>query len=608
LSCNLSIEIVSISIGCTISYSFTHIHAPTEARVLDQFKRSDATTQRLPDDWQQTNYTGRSATYTTYFKLTEPPSARWGIYLPTVVMNAAVYLNGELIGLHGQLANPVTRNWNRPLLFTVPASILNTGANDLRLQIKSDPPGTGLLGLVYLGPLTVLEPYYEQASSIRLGAALVSVISTLTMAFFMFVLWFMRRQDKVYLWFGIGLVCWSVHNLNIIVSEPPLPLAIWVRLMSVSLLWVTICTAFYALRFLDEQHRYGEHFLLLLGGLSVLLLPFMPDTAFHPHQLPVYEIFAIGIGSYATRIILGAFLKQRELSLEIIIVTLLGVCMMSTGVHDFLVASNIIDRSLPYMLPYSGPVVILGFGFVLLYRFASALHFAENLNITLEQRVAEKSRELEHNYKQLSQYESQQAISEERQRIVRDMHDGVGGQLVSTLTAIDSGETDPAQIAQALREALNDLRLTIDSLDPQINNLSQLLGLLRGRLEQQLAHSSISLQWQVRPLPNWLDLGPQNALHTLRIIQEAITNTLKHAKASRIRVRTGTLEQHDPPRLFIDIDDDGCGMNTQHSNGGRGLQNMQLRAQKIGAKLIINSDRSGTCLRLLFAKSANKTG
>ena len=604
----LGVVVFTLLVFWSLLLSLTRINDPTEALVLDRLERDDSTTQRLPDDWQQTGYTGDSAWYTAQFSLTEIPSTRWGIYLPTVIMNAAIYLNGELVGLLGQLADPVTRNWNRPLLFTIPPIALRTGDNELRLHVKADPPGTGLLGRLYLGPIVQLEPYYERAYSIRLGTGLVSVISTLTMAFFMFVLWFMRRQDKVYLWFGIGLVCWSVHNLNIIVNEPPLPAGLWVRLSAVAIIWVTICTAFYALRFLDEQRRYSERLLLLLGLLNILLLPLMPDTVFHPQQLPLYEILAMGIGGYATSIILGAFLKRRELTLEISIVTLLGVCMMSTGAYDFLVISNIIARSSPYMLPYSGPLVILGFGFVLLHRFASALHFAENLNIVLEHRVAEKSRELERNYEQLNRYRHEQAITEERQRIIRDMHDGFGGQLVSTLVAIEGGKTQLSEISRSLRDALNDLRLTMDSLDPEVNGLGQLLGQLRSRLQQQLEGSGIALNWQVRPLPQWIKPGPQESLHVLRIIQEAITNTLKHANASTISVQTGAHQQQDRQQLFIDISDDGSGIPGQSAKNGRGLLNMQVRASKIGAQLLVTSNTSGTHIRLLFERSTQEFG
>lgn len=119
--------------------------------------------------------------------------------------------------------------------------------------------------------------------------------------------------------------------------------------------------------------------------------------------------------------------------------------------------------------------------------FVRARNEAETLNRELEQRIREKSAELERNYQRLRELERQQVLDEERRRIMRDMHDGMGGHLVSTLALAESGATKSETIAEALRAALNDLRLMIDSLDPVEGDLTLVLGMFRARLESQLA-------------------------------------------------------------------------------------------------------------------------
>ena len=605
--------LIAFSLFWLTLWASTRIAPPDNALQIKQLLRSDAAIMAqpalptrlidLPDDWFASGEDIGSAWYSTQFELPRTPdheSAQlWGVYLPSVMMNAAVYLNRELIGLDGRLSIPVTRNWNHPLLFQIPVGLLRSGANTLQIHLHADLPGTGFLGQIYLGPLRALTPSYEQAYLIRVTVVQMSVIGTLTMAFFMFVLWFMRHQDGVYLWFGIGLVCWTVHNLNIIVTDPPVAPDIWVRLMAAMIIWVTICTAFYALRFLNQHRPRRERLLIMVGILSGITIPFMPAEFFHPQQLPFFEIIAMAIGLYATSIMLSAFLSHRPLKLETAIVTILAVCMMSTGGYDFLIITNIIERNTPYMLPYSAPFVIVGFGFVLVHRFAAALQFAEKLNITLEQRVAEKSLELERKHQQLRHYERQQAIATERQRIVRDMHDG----LVSTLSAIESGRAELSGVSQALRAAIDDLRLSIDSLDPEANGLGPLLGLLRARLEPHLQSCGVQLDWRVRPLPEHISFGPQKSLQILRIVQEAVTNALKHAGASKVTVRT-RLEQRS---ACLEVIDDGQGIQGVHHNG-RGLRNMQTRAGKIGARLDIHSGQTGTRIQLLFDESLTRNG
>jgi signal transduction histidine kinase len=102
----------------------------------------------------------------------------------------------------------------------------------------------------------------------------------------------------------------------------------------------------------------------------------------------------------------------------------------------------------------------------------------------------------------------------------------------------------------------------------------------------------------VRQLPHdWLaaDPGPEKMLHILRIVQEAISNTLKHAGATTICVRTGVSGR----RGFIEISDDGCGLQTQNC-AGHGLINIQTRATRIGAELQLSSSDSGTSVKLLL--------
>ena len=178
---------------------------------------------------------------------------------------------------------------------------------------------------------------------------------------------------------------------------------------------------------------------------------------------------------------------------------------------------------------------------ILIDRFIRALDEARRLNAELEGRVAQKHAELQQNFAQLREMERQQTIAEERQRIMSDMHDGIGGQLISTLSLVEKGSLSSAEVAAVLRECLEDLRLTIDSLEPTDNDLLTVLGNLRYRLQGRLQRCGIELDWQVREVTRLACLTPQNVLHILRILQEAFTNVLKHAHATVIRVETGSM-------------------------------------------------------------------
>jgi signal transduction histidine kinase len=160
------------------------------------------------------------------------------------------------------------------------------------------------------------------------------------------------------------------------------------------------------------------------------------------------------------------------------------------------------------------------------------------------------------------------------------------------LHLVEQTDAPKAEIAAELREALDTLRLTIDSLEPSDNDLLTLLGNLRYRLAGRLKRQGIALDWQVHDVPQLDSLTPQNVLHILRILQEALTNVLKHAHAHRIAVETGIIG----PEVFIRISDDGRGFAGDRQ--GRGLANMQMRAQALGGRLDIQPSSAGTTLIL----------
>src|SRR5262249_57141975 len=101
------------------------------------------------------------------------------------------------------------------------------------------------------------------------------------------------------------------------------------------------------------------------------------------------------------------------------------------------------------------------------------------------------------------------------------------------------------------------------------------LGTLRYRLDPRLKAQGIDLDWQIQDLPRIGSLSPQNLLHILRILQEAFTNVLKHARASVVRVATGI--DASGRNVLITLQDNGAGFSGDRT--GHGLHNMRDRAR-----------------------------
>ncbi|MGE8201554.1 MAG: sensor histidine kinase, partial [Variovorax sp.] len=272
----------------------------------------------------------------------------------------------------------------------------------------------------------------------------------------------------------------------------------------------------------------------------------------------------------------------------------IGICVL-LGLTDWLLQNNFISPEGWYMGAYTNAVTFSVFGVLMYRRYMHAIGEVEQLNASLAQRLQKREAELELSHQRLREVERLQTISDERQRLMQDMHDGLGSSLISAIRSVESGGMSDDKVSQILKSCLDDLRLALDSLEPVEADLLLLLATLRYRLEPRLEGTGVSLRWEVQELPalGWLD--PSSALHILRIVQESISNILRHTRATEIRVGTSL----EGAGVQVTIEDNGQGFDVQKvmanpSASGRGLQNQRRRAQAIKGVVQWESKPTGT--------------
>ena len=139
------------------------------------------------------------------------------------------------------------------------------------------------------------------------------------------------------------------------------------------------------------------------------------------------------------------------------------------------------------------------------------------------------------------------------------------------------------------------------------------LGSWRERATAQLRPHDIALVWRAvgpQGLPVHPELRPWHVIQIIRLLDEAVTNAVKHAEARRVTVSIETLTDAEGlARGRITIEDDGKGFElapngeaaaAQHA--ARGLRNMRSRAARCGAELELTSDAGGTRVRLTLPR------
>jgi signal transduction histidine kinase len=193
--------------------------------------------------------------------------------------------------------------------------------------------------------------------------------------------------------------------------------------------------------------------------------------------------------------------------------------------------------------------------------------------------------------------EREHLLTHERERIVRDMHDGLGGQLISLLSMVQRGQASDDEVAEGLRRSLDDMRIVIDSLEIRKSGLQDPLGKLRVRLDPLLRRNGLRLEWRIDERADLDGFTPEQALHCVRVIQEASSNVIQHARASEIEI-TVSAAGEQAEFVVIEIRDNGIGIIPGSEPGGRGTRNMIARAHALGALLSIEPAEPGRRIRL----------
>jgi signal transduction histidine kinase len=185
------------------------------------------------------------------------------------------------------------------------------------------------------------------------------------------------------------------------------------------------------------------------------------------------------------------------------------------------------------------------------------------------------------------------AREEERRRIRRDLHDGLGPALASLSLKIDAAQNmigqqhSPVklllqQMSGQVQHSITDIRTLVYSLRPPALDELGLLSALK-ELAEQYGESGLHFDMQFPDHIPQLPAAVEVAIY--RILQEALTNVIRHSKATRCKICIMIDRE-----AVIEVEDNGCGIN-EHSRAGVGQRSIRERAEELGGHLQIRSVR-----------------
>jgi len=558
---------------------------------------------------QQPQPADRIGWYRLTFDLPAPPAEPLVLLVQRAVTTAEFRLNGSLLNPGVRFAQgdgPAgTQMSNWPHWLVLPPGLFRAGRNELLVRLRGDGVVAPWISGISIGPPEALRAeFLLRDIPQRLVPQALCVLLAASLLFGLRIWWRERLPLQGLMVLTAGL--WLAQLL--LYQFPDLPLPARSMTGTVVALWVAFHWALLGLlwRLSGSPGRWFAP--LLAVGSAVPLAAALVVIVAEP-SLTVLGLLMLP--TTLLRLVTTLLLLRwawRARTWQATALTGAELLWFAGPVQTMLVATDVLPPD-PFMLTPAGGLPLY---LVLVVLAAQQL---------VQQRAQDERRR-------------EAAVQTERQRMMLDMHDGIGAQLVTAVRLARRDDVPRETVAQVAQEALNDLRLVINALDGDGQPLPALLGQLRQRIEPRLLALGQRLHWQVDALPQMPPLAPAQALDVVRLVQEAVNNAARHAGASTIGVALAAVAggcelrvsddgQGMPAALASGSDigrDDSTGGSTGGSTDGstgagtgigtgRGLAGMRRRAARIGGSLhILAGDGGRGTVVLLRLPGAGKAG
>ncbi len=522
--------------------------------------------------------------------LTEAETADAALLIPSFVDSIALAVNGQRLAIADVYMMRNLRFATLPAFIPLPQDILRAGGNRFTLSLSARPGRAAALDRIFFGAADELRPYYHARWFVTVALPTLVVGGEIALSIIFALIWSVRPRESAFGWLAVTLALGALRGSVLIPDfrgETPGPFY-WDLVVP----WETLAGLMFCRAITGMRNTRWTGLLALPPLASLLAFAALPGN-----ELPigaimllagVYFLLAIGV------LVRGVARGNRDAR-----IVLPGmVVLLAFVLHDFATLIHA-DPDGILLTRTTFSVFLIAIVTLMTLRFVQAMQAADNATVMLRERVAATEAELRVTYEELRLRREAEAVERERLRLMRDLHDGLGGELVSMLALADGANPNAREIASHARAALADMRLIIGSLEDYGGDLPLALGAWRERAEPQVRAAGLTLAWSAPDLPPIEGLGSAQVLDILRIVQEAVTNVIRHAQASRVSV--AVFEQGDS--FAIAICDDGKGLGESTGASGNGIGNMRMRAGRLNAGLTIGRDDGETRVLLILPRA-----
>lgn len=513
------------------------------------------------------------------------------VYIPAFAGSLLIRVNGQDVLEIGSMHPPISHLKYRPALVELPKPAMTLENNTLELVLTTPARHFFRLNEFYIGELSELKPAWALNQWLSVDVVMLSVGVNVVLGLLSLLVFLQGGRNPLFGWFTGIVVFSTLRSLFFLWQDPNFELLRQLFYYSGSLGALASVLAFSRYLSSGEKPR-GNFWLLVLAGISTLtILYFIQQDPYSGNIVAdeAVRIVAVIVG-IATMISLGRYFSHAWHPVKAWVISLFMAAFILV-LHD--VIPQVFLQPVEIQMSGLAPLfVVIAFCLIAGQRFSEALTLARNYQVQLTKEVQNKEKQLRRSFEDLSQSLQQQSVLAERERIMRDVHDGVGGRLSGLLMFAKRNKSDRV-IVKHLEESLHDLHAIINALDGELeNNLRIALANFEARVRPWLDEQGLILVWQIKHCDSISADSPW-LLNVYRILQEALNNVVQHAQATEVIVKIEAQNNC----VEVTVIDNGCGISGE-PGFGHGLKNIRHRVQQVDGQFELVAVSNGFGLRL----------
>ena len=523
-----------------------------------------------------------------------------------------VSLNGHVLDRYTASDEHYKINRLQPYSIVLYDSLLRSGTNNLTIRYATRDMVVAV-SQISIGSQEVIDNdvrFYEFFST--------TVIKSMTFQLVLmgiFLFWFnsvFPNERLLGLSGRIMLLTATLMSVQMMAEIPAEFYSLW-RGVVVGLIGLLVSGAVEFLREYSGQRVLGNEQKIVLGYvvcLSLVAFVFNDAMASKVSMLGVAFLLTYCFTSLMWMLLRGSLLQSK-------IGMLYFACFMITDtlfLRDFMVLpgnASMFDSakrlvSIPPFLqeeiffsPSALMLLLFSMMAVVIQRYQAAREYEEAEAVRIYGALAQSEAELRTVLGQQHAVESAQVVQSERQRLLLEIHDGIGAQLADGYRRASEGKLTSGQFADVFQYCIDDMRLIMDciSMRPRAE-MEVILGSLLHRLQPRLAKSGIGVDYRpFKRQQSHLGLSDVQCLHAGRIVQECLIAALQHQACNRV-----VLVLRESARgIFIYAHDNGAAYAGQDGEARRAQQaELRKRAASLGSTIRFHHGDHGHATALLY--------